>query len=244
MAIHKLKKHQNKIPYEMVSREVAQSITNPNALAIWLYLLTKPEDWTVRRTDIKKHFSIGDVGYKKAIDQLIDLGLFHKEFVRSGGGLFTDSIIHIYPTPNRIADNRNSGKSIDGETDNRISSTLKENRLFKEEDIPTEHKAKRTVCPYEDIKTIYCEELPMLTGCRKMDAKTKKQILSIWKSEEQHQSLDFWRMYFQSIKRLTNRMPNWAGEVDGTKHGTLELLTRDKIFARSVNELIDQGIWK
>lgn len=104
--------------------------------------------------------------------------------------------------------------------------------------------SKRTVCPYEDIKNIYCEELPMLTGCRKMDAKTKKQILAIWKSEEQHQSLDFWRMYFQSIKRLTNRMPNWAGEVDGTKHGTLELLTRDKIFARSVNELIDQGIWK
>ena len=121
-------------------------------------------------------------------------------------------------------------------------------RLEENKDIctdkPVNEPSKRTVCPYEDIKIIYCEELPMLTGCRKMDAKTKKQILAIWKSEEQHQSLDFWRMYFQSIKRLTNRMPNWAGEVDGTKHGTLELLTRDKIFARSVNELIDQGVWK
>jgi hypothetical protein len=249
MAIHKLKHHQNEIPYEMVSREVAQSITNPNALAIWLYLLTKPEDWIVRRTDIKKHFSIGDVGYKKAIDHLVELGLFHKEFVRSESGLFTDSIIHIYPVPNRIADNRiadnrNSDKSIDGEPDNRITSTLKENRLFKEEEIYTEKNAKRTVCPYEDIREIYCEELPMLTGCRKMDAKTKKQILAIWKSDKQHQNLDFWRIYFRSIKRLTNRMPNWSGEFDGTKHGTLELMTRDKIFARNVNELIDQGIWK
>lgn len=160
MAIHKLKKHQNSIPYEMVSREVAQSITNPNALAIWLYLLTKPEDWTVRRTDIKSHFSIGDVGYKKAVDQLVELGLFHKEFVRSDSGLFTDSIIHIYPFPNRIADNRNSGKSIDGEPDNRINSNLKENRLFKEEDIPTENKT-RTVCPYEEIREIYNSVVPV-----------------------------------------------------------------------------------
>lgn len=159
MAIHKLKKHQNEIPYEMVSREVAQSIANPNALAIWLYLLTKPEDWIVRRTDIKKHFSIGDVGYKKAVDQLVALGLFHKEFIRSDSGLFTDSIIHIYPIPNRIADNRNSGESVNGETDNRINSNLKENRLFKEEEIPIENK-NRSAVPYEEIREIYNQAVP------------------------------------------------------------------------------------
>ena len=38
MSIHKIKKHQDQIPYEMISREIAQSIENPVALAIWLYL--------------------------------------------------------------------------------------------------------------------------------------------------------------------------------------------------------------
>lgn len=239
MAIHKLKKHQDKIPYEMVSREVAQSITNPNALAIWLYLLTKPEDWIVRRTDIKNHFSIGDVGYKKAIDHLTELGLFYKEFVRSNGGLFTDSIIHIYPTPNRIADNRNSDESIDGETDNRINGNLKENRSIKEEE-----RTKKKNIPYDLIKDAYLSELPQLTKIRVVCDKTKKNIKKIWESSEAHQDLDFWLIYFRSLNQLTLRMDHWAGKEGGKKYGNLELITRNEIFARSVNELIDQGIWK
>lgn len=102
--------------------------------------------------------------------------------------------------------------------------------------------------PYEDIQKIYNDKLPSLTGSRILCPKSKKNILAIWKQSEQHRNLDFWVMYFESLNLLTGRMPNWSGELDGKKHGkkhgNIELITRDKIFARNVNELIDQGIWK
>ena len=41
MPIHKLDTHQNDLPYFMLSREVVQSISNPDALAIWCYLQSK-----------------------------------------------------------------------------------------------------------------------------------------------------------------------------------------------------------
>jgi len=223
--------------YVVIPNETAQdSSLTFEARGLLALMLSLPCDW-----EIYKEWLLGQSPNCKRdklarlLGELATAGYIRKSQKRNSCGKFISNDYLVYPTTV-------DGLSVDGFTVDGKTPTTKETSFTKE--TPHKDSAKRTVCPYEDIKNIYCEELPMLTGCRKMDAKTKKQILEIWKSEEQHQSLDFWRMYFQSIKRLTNRMPNWAGEVDGTKHGTLELLTRDKIFARSVNELIDQGIWK
>jgi hypothetical protein len=70
MPIIKLKKHQDQIPYDMVSREVVQSITNPIALAIWVYLQSQAEDWDVIESHIRKHFAIGQRKYQKAMKEL------------------------------------------------------------------------------------------------------------------------------------------------------------------------------
>ena len=142
MTIHKIKKHQDQIPYEMVSRQVAQSVENPTALAIWLYQLTKPENWVVRRTDIKNHFGIGDVSYKNAVDDLERLGLYHKQTIKTENGRFADTLINIYSLPkiNPIADNPNSDEPEAGEpvfpsVRITVSGTLKENEIIKENEI-------------------------------------------------------------------------------------------------------------
>ena len=142
MTIHKIKKHQDQIPYEMVSRQVAQSVENPTALAIWLYLLTKPENWVVRRTDIKTHFGIGDVSYKNAVDDLERLGLYHKQTIKTENGRFADTLINIYSLPkiNPIADNPNSDEPEAGEpvfpsVRIPVSGPLKENEIPKEDEI-------------------------------------------------------------------------------------------------------------
>jgi len=98
--------------------------------------------------------------------------------------------------------------------------------------------------PYEEITSIYNERLPDLTTVRVLGDKAKKNILKVWKLSDQHQSLDFWVMYFSSLNQLADRMDHWRGGTNGKKYGNIELLTREDIFARSVNELIDQGIWK
>ena len=89
-----------KVPYEIVSRDVVQSINNPVALAIYTYLLTKPESWTVRRTDILNHFDgLGRKSYDKAVSELKEKGLYWIAVIRDGSGQIIDRTIMIEAMP-------------------------------------------------------------------------------------------------------------------------------------------------
>ena len=74
----------NRVPYEIVPRSTVQRITNPDALAIWIYLLTKPDNWTVRKAEIKTHFSIGEDRYGAAMRHLREAGLVVSASVSDG----------------------------------------------------------------------------------------------------------------------------------------------------------------
>ncbi len=97
--------------------------------------------------------------------------------------------------------------------------------------------------PYQAIQDIYNEQLPTLTGSRVLSDKTKRQIAKIWKQNTVHQNREYWTNYFSGCGQLSGRMDNWAGLNGGTKSGNIELLTRDEIFVRSINEIMDAGIW-
>jgi uncharacterized protein YdaU (DUF1376 family) len=97
--------------------------------------------------------------------------------------------------------------------------------------------------PYEAIKEIYNEQLPTLTGSRVLSDKSKRQIAAIWKQDGKHQGREFWTAYFSGCGQLSGKMENWTGVSTGNKCGTIELLTRNEIFVRNINEIIDAGIW-
>lgn len=61
-------------PYTTVSNVAIELIRNVDALAIWLYLQSKPESWIVRAADVQKHFDIGRDKYRKAMAYLAELG--------------------------------------------------------------------------------------------------------------------------------------------------------------------------
>ena len=99
------------VPYETVSRELVQSITNPVALAIWVYLLTKPEDWIVRRAEILAHFDgLGRPRYEKAMRELREMGLVWTHVVQDEAGKITDSVMVVEALPTVYTENRVPGK--------------------------------------------------------------------------------------------------------------------------------------
>jgi hypothetical protein len=114
----------------------------------------------------------------------------------------------------------------------------KNNPLSSGDDAP---KVKKI--PYEAIKEIYNDELPTLTGSRVLSDKSKRQIAAIWKQDGNHQNREFWTAYFSGCGQLSGKMENWTGVSTGNKCGTIELLTRNEIFVRNINEIIDAGIW-
>jgi hypothetical protein len=215
MAINKIKKHQQDIPYEMVSRETVGQITNPVSLAIWVYLTSKPENWTPRKTEIKEHFSIGDVAYKKAIEHLKDLGLYSVDQQRNDKGQIIENLIHIYPI---VVKNRSLEKPYFGKTDCRINKPLKENIILKEEDIPKEEesKRKRFTPPTVEQAQEYCgnqdEAIKFVAYYGSNGWKVGKNEMQNWKS-----ALKGWmkRAEQYGTSRKSQRRPDYASnEID------------------------------
>ena len=99
MAIHKLKQHQNEIPYFMVSREAVQSLKNPDALAIWAYLQSQSDDWSVVEKNIREHFNLGRSRYLSAMKELREAGLYEVIRHKDENNNFTGSHFHIYASP-------------------------------------------------------------------------------------------------------------------------------------------------
>jgi hypothetical protein len=145
-------------------------------------------------------------------------------------------------TPDKVR--TNSGQSPDSLLTK--SALLDKNRLdknIKETMSSGDDAPKVKQVPYEAIKDIYNDQLPTLTGSRVLSDKSKRQIAAIWKQDAKHQHREFWTAYFSGCGQLIGKMENWTGASTGNKCGTIELLTRNEIFVRNINEIIDAGIW-
>lgn len=59
MSVEKTISHEE-MPYFQVYTDVIQNINNPLAGFIWVYLLSKPKDWSVIKEHLKNKFDLGD----------------------------------------------------------------------------------------------------------------------------------------------------------------------------------------
>jgi hypothetical protein len=72
VSIVKVKKPE--APFEVIDRASIGSIRDPTALAIWIYLRSKPEGWVVRPSAVMEHFGIGRDKYRSAVRYLTRCG--------------------------------------------------------------------------------------------------------------------------------------------------------------------------
>jgi hypothetical protein len=121
-----------KVPYEVLSREVIQSINNPIALAIYCYLMTMPENWVPRKKHIIEHFTgLGDDRYSAAMKELKSSGLVWLVETRSPDGTFCDRVLVVEATPQM-------GKTPHGENPALGKPCLGENPPLRDTDITTD----------------------------------------------------------------------------------------------------------
>ena len=84
MSVIKIKKPA--APFELLDRASLQHIRNPIALAVWVYLRSKPEDWEVRESQVCEHFGIGRDRYRAAIRCLVDCHAIDDSRLRDSAG--------------------------------------------------------------------------------------------------------------------------------------------------------------
>ena len=137
MPINKAKERfvQEKIPFEMVSRDAVHKIQLPEALAIWVYLVSLPPNWVPRREHLRERFDLGRDRYGAAMKELRDLGLVWDAIVRDGQGKIIEKVMTVEALLEHQRASLCAGKPTsrvnqpEGETDH-----LKNKRLLKEKD--------------------------------------------------------------------------------------------------------------
>lgn len=111
------------IPYTQIPNSIFD-LGNSDAIAVWCYLYSKPENWLIRRTDVMKSLGLGRTRYDKAINLLKEQGLFSTAYSQnpetgklegSVGWLFLPEVDH-----------RTLQKPTTAETDMSISASLAE----------------------------------------------------------------------------------------------------------------------
>ena len=145
-----------RVPYEIIPRATVDAIQSAEALAIWVYLITKPEDWVARKSDIMGKLKLGADRYGKAIAELKELGLIEAVTLRTEDGKMAGRRIIVKHSPRsstEVPENRTSGIP-----EAREIRTLKDTDSKSITKADKGEKRKRFVAPRVDEVKSYCEE--------------------------------------------------------------------------------------
>ena len=100
--------------YVVLPTESAKLIKDPVSFAIWAYLLSKPENWIVRNSEIQDRFGIGRDKTTSAIGHLRDIGLVWDQFSRDESGKVCGRSLVCSSQPNNaiavLRNSRNTGE--------------------------------------------------------------------------------------------------------------------------------------
>lgn len=88
-----------KLRFAVLPHVVVQSLRDLDALGIWTYLQSKPDDWTVRETEVREHFDISKERYRKAMRTLRAAQLITDDWTKDQSGRITarTMVVHSFP---------------------------------------------------------------------------------------------------------------------------------------------------
>lgn len=109
----------------MVSREVVQNLSL-DALAVWTYFQSLPDDWNIKEKHIREHFKLSRERWLKAMKELKDANLYRVERKKNDDNEFIGAIYHIYAFPqvwdSTLMENHTDIKEEDNNTEKDIST--------------------------------------------------------------------------------------------------------------------------
>lgn len=139
-------KHEPK-PYTQILNKVLQECTNSEALGVWCYLQSRPENWVLSPQHLQNHFKIGRDKIYKIINYLIKSNLLIRvrEIYADGTYAPTDYIIRngeVFSNP--LTENKDVVNPLPGLPDTDYPDTVNQYTTNKRENInKKENKKKR-----------------------------------------------------------------------------------------------------
>lgn len=107
--------HHVRRPYTNILNSTLNLIKDKSALAVFVYLSSKPEDWIVQKTEVAAHFNCGRDSILKAFSYLKSLGLYASIPRKDETGKITNWEICLYEDPELNPHHQNTENAICGE---------------------------------------------------------------------------------------------------------------------------------
>lgn len=240
--------------YTTFNPQVFDLIKNVDAAAIWVYLMTKSEGWTVRKSDIQKRFNIGRDKVTKAFGVLKELRLLEDVIVRDETKIIGRQLViwseQYDEKPVELKTSRTENQS-----DGKSGYILKDQSLFNHQDIPNNqdtppqatedkfseadlqmavemiHSAKEQFPSLKADQSKWADDIRKL---RELDGYSAEQIIDIW---EFVRNDGFWSKNCQSVAKFRQR------NKDGVKYIDLfsqQLSSKPKSYEAPVDEIVQR----
>ena len=166
--IIRVKKNPNNPFVMMDKRPLENKEMSWKAKGILAYLLSRPDDWQVRRADLLRRATDGDTALRSGLEELKQAGHLKNELVRNDQGEITDHILVVYEIPHIQGDlyveNPQVGKTTNRKTHN------KENRNHTNKDFKDKEKDNNKETTnnngrgrYQNIFQLYSSEIGGIT---------------------------------------------------------------------------------
>jgi hypothetical protein len=102
-------------------------------------------------------------------------------------------------------------------------------------------KKNRQTCPHEELVDLYHEslpELPSIVWSLWLKSSDAKSLQARWNEDKRHQSLDFWKRFFATVR--TNQ--HWMGQgQSGWKGANLRWLVKKENFIKVAELMVDNA---
>ena len=232
--------------YVVLPTESAKLIKDPVSFAIWAYLLSKPENWIVRNSEIQDRFGIGRDKTTSAIGHLRDIGLVWDQFSRDESGKVCGRSLVCSSQPNNaiavLRNSRNTGEPYYGKDGVLVSidSLAIKDKSTYDLSLPASADVSKPLtkqpenCPHQEIIALWHELMPELTSVKTWNEKRAKMLKARWNGKDMEgnkfNNLKFWRKYFEYI-----RESDWLmGKTGSGWSATLEWVITESNFNKII----------
>jgi len=161
--------------------ETIQSITDPDVLGLYCYLLTKPNTWTIKAQEIMNHFKMGNKRTYSLLRKLMELGLLTRTQYRDQGKYAKFSYkLHLKMYDKNPVNNESGTESepLCQKGHAVFDTAYKTKRDLQNKDIKENNKKKKKqeVIPPQEIVDAYHETLPDSPKINYIDEPLQRQL--------------------------------------------------------------------
>lgn len=215
-------------------------IHDPNlswkAKGILLYLLSRPDDWQIYETELKKHACDGRDSLRTGIKELEKVGYIQRKRIRDDKGHFREYEYRVFEQPNHIGYSHLGKPQLGNSHLGKPDTT---NNNITNNDLTNNNITNNVTDDTSQIFQLVSKELEMMQSPLKVqELEDELNLIKGNKLEITEVAINYCKQNKKGINYLIKVLRNWNNEGVDTKEKALAKVTPKKKKSNETDDLI------